>query len=101
MSPLIDVVFILLIFFIETTVFVEETGVDVQRPQASAANDLDKNSILIAITDAGKVVYGGNEIGSQGVQAVVRRLLQREPNMPVIIQADRLASVDLYTKSTT
>ena len=65
-SPLIDVVFILLIFFIVTTVFVEETGVDVQRPQASAANDLDKNSILIAITDAGKVVYGGNEIGSQG-----------------------------------
>lgn len=97
-SPLIDVVFILLIFFIVTTVFVEETGVDIQRPQASSANDLDKNSILIAITDAGKVVYGGNEIGSHGVQAVVRRLLQREPNMPVIIQADRLASVDLYTK---
>ena len=97
-SPLIDVVFILLIFFIVTTVFVEETGVDVQRPQASAANDLDKNSILIAITDSGKVVYGGNEIGSHGVKAVVRRLLQREPNMPVIIQADRLVSVDLYTK---
>ncbi len=97
-SPLIDVVFILLIFFIVTTVFVEETGVDVQRPQASAADHLDKNSILIAITEAGKVVYGGNEIGSHGVQAVVRRLLQREPNMPVIIQADRRASVDVYTK---
>ena len=76
-SPLIDVVFILLIFFIVTTVFVEETGVDVQRPQASAADHLDKNSILIAITEAGKVIYGGNEIGSHGVQAVVRRLLQR------------------------
>jgi biopolymer transport protein ExbD len=97
-SPLIDIVFILLIFFIVTTVFVEETGVDVQRPEAASANDLEKNSILIAITDDGKIVYGGNEIGSKGVRGIVKRLLQREPNMPVIIQADKTASVDLYIK---
>ena len=58
-SPLIDMVFILLIFFIVTTVFVEETGVEVNKPQASSAQDLEKNSILIAITANGKVVYGG------------------------------------------
>ena len=46
-SPLIDMVFILLIFFIVTTVFVEETGVEVNKPQASSAQDLEKNSILI------------------------------------------------------
>ena len=50
-SPLIDMVFILLIFFIVTTVFVEETGVDVNKPQAASAVQLEKNSILIAITD--------------------------------------------------
>jgi biopolymer transport protein ExbD len=66
-SPLIDVVFILLIFFIVTTVFVEETGVDVTKPQASSAVDLEKNSVLIAITDTGKVIYGGREIGPPGV----------------------------------
>jgi len=97
-SPLIDIVFILLIFFIVTTVFVEETGVDVQRPEAASASDLEKNSILIAITEEGKVVYGGNEIGSNGVRGTVKRLLQREPDMPVIIQADKAASVELYTK---
>ncbi|MEM7791975.1 MAG: biopolymer transporter ExbD [Verrucomicrobiota bacterium] len=97
-SPLIDIVFILLIFFIVTTVFVEETGVDVQRPEAASANDLEKNSILIAITDEGKVIYGGNEIGSNGVRGTVKRLLQREPEMPVIIQADKNASIELYTK---
>jgi|TARA_B110000977_G_scaffold89497_1_gene118910 biopolymer transport protein ExbD len=97
-SPLIDIVFILLIFFIVTTVFVEETGVDVQRPEAASANDLEKNSILIAITDDGQIVYGGNEIGSNGVRGIVKRLLLREPDMPVIIQADKAASVDLYTK---
>lgn len=87
-SPLIDMVFILLIFFIVTTVFVEETGVDVNKPQAASAVDLEKNSILIAITDTGKVVYGGREIGLTGVRSIVRRNTQREM-MPVIIQSDR------------
>ena len=96
-SPLIDIVFILLIFFIVTTVFVEETGVEVQRPQAASAVDLEKNSILIAITKEGKVVYGGQEIGVSGVRGIVKRLLKKEP-MPVIVQADKNASVDLYTR---
>ena len=85
-SPLIDMVFILLIFFIVTTVFVEETGVEVNKPQASSAQDLEKNSILIAITANGKVVYGGREIGPTGVRSTVKRLSQKE-KMPVIVQA--------------
>ena len=59
-SPLIDMVFILLIFFIVTTVFVEETGTEVDKPQAASAVNLEKNSILIAITAKGQVVYGGH-----------------------------------------
>lgn len=96
-SPLIDMVFILLIFFIVTTVFVEETGVEVNKPQASSATDLDKNSILIAITAEGKVVYGGREIGPSGVRSTVRRLTQQD-DMPVIIQADKTVSVELLTR---
>jgi len=97
-SPLIDIVFILLIFFIVTTVFVEETGVEVRRPQAASATDLEKESILIAVTSDGKVVYSGNEIGVRGVRGVVRRLVKQDPEMPVIVQADRDASVELYTR---
>ncbi len=96
-SPLIDMVFILLIFFIVTTVFVEETGVDVNKPQAASAVDLEKNSILIAITDKNKVVYGGKEIGVSGVRSVVRQLVSKD-QMPVIIQADKTVSIDLYTR---
>jgi len=96
-SPLIDMVFILLIFFIVTTVFVEETGVDVNKPQAASAVDLEKNSILIAITDKNKVVYGGKEIGVAGVRSVVRQLVAKDA-MPVIIQADKSVSIDLYTR---
>jgi biopolymer transport protein ExbD len=96
-SPLIDVVFILLIFFIVTTVFVEETGVDVTKPQASSAVDLERNSVLIAITESGKVVYGGREIGPAGVRAIVKRLNQTE-DMPVIIQADESVPTKLLVR---
>ena len=87
-SPLIDMVFILLIFFIVTTVFVEETGVEVTKPQAASQIQLEKNSILIAITANNNVVYGGREIGVNGVRSIVKRLIQDDPRMPVIIQAD-------------
>ncbi|MEM9018822.1 MAG: biopolymer transporter ExbD [Verrucomicrobiota bacterium] len=92
-SPLIDVVFILLIFFIVTTVFVEETGVEVNKPRAATQQDLEKNSILIAVTSGGRVHYGGREIGVAGVRGTVARLL-REEDKPVIIQADRDAPTE-------
>lgn len=87
MSPLIDCVFLLLIFFIVTTVFVEETGVEIQKPQAGSAQDIDKHSIMIALTADSKVVFGGREIGVNGVRGVVARQL-REKEAPVIILAD-------------
>lgn len=87
MSPLIDCVFILLIFFIVTTVFVEETGVEVDKPQAASGAQLEKSSILIAVTDKGEVVYGGRDITVGGVGPLIKQLLQKEV-LPVIIQAD-------------
>ena len=87
-SPLIDCVFILLIFFIVTTTFVEETGVEVDKPQAASSVQLEKTSIMIAITDKGQIVYGGNEIGIAGVQPLVKRMMQKE-DVPVIVQADQ------------
>jgi biopolymer transport protein ExbD len=87
-SPLIDCVFILLIFFIVTTTFVDETGVEVDKPQAASSVNLEKNSILLAITAKGEVVYGGQEIGVGGVQTIVKRMLEKEA-VPVIIQADQ------------
>lgn len=87
-SPLIDVVFILLIFFIVTTVFVDETGVDVTKPRAASAEDLEKNAILIAVTSNGEVYQGGRNIGIDGVRSVVAALLETDKTLPVIIQGD-------------
>ena len=97
-SPLIDMVFILLIFFIVTTVFVEETGVEVDKPQAASSVNLEKNSILFAITkEGGGVVYGGKPVGVNGVRPLVRRLLQSE-EMPVILQVDEKADAGLVIR---
>ena len=97
MSPMIDCVFILLIFFIVTTVFVEETGVEVDKPQAASSVQLEKNSILIAITEKGEVVYGGREIGFSGIQPLVKRMLQAE-EVPVIVQADAASDSGLLVR---
>ena len=86
-SPLVDMVFLLLIFFIVTTVFVEETGVEVQKPKAASAQSLEKKSILLALTTDGRIVYGGREVRLSGLRGLVSRLL-REQEMPVIILAD-------------
>ena len=96
-SPLIDCVFILLIFFIVTTTSVEETGVEVDKPQAASLVQLEKTSILIALTDKGEVVYGGRDIGISGIQPLVRRELQKE-DVPVIIQADAVAQSGLLVR---
>ena len=97
LSPMIDMVFILLIFFIVTTVFVEETGVEVQRPDAASAVQLERNSILIAVTADDRVIYGGREIGISGVGPIVRRLTSRE-QLPVIIQADQGSSHGIFAR---
>jgi len=88
--PLIDVIMFLLIFFISTTSFVEEPGVQVDKPQAASARQLEKNSIIFAVTSDGKVAYGGQEIGLGGVRPTVKRLCAQEP-LPVVIQADQNA----------
>ncbi len=97
-SPLIDCIFILLIFFIVTTTFVEETGVEVDKPQAASAADLEKQSIMIAVTADGNIVYGGKGIGVSGVQPLVRRFVEKEADTPVIVQADEKAPSGLMVK---
>lgn len=88
--PLIDIIMFLLIFFISTTSFIEEPGVQVDKPQAASARQVEKNSIIFAVTPDGKVAYGGKEIGLGGVRPTVKRLCTKEA-LPVVIQADENA----------
>ena len=94
MSPLLDVVFILLIFFIVTTVFVKETGVEVDKPQAMSIQKMEQTAILLAITNGGEVVYDGSNIGVAGVRGIIEQIQKREPR-PVVIQADKTVPTQL------
>ncbi len=95
--PLIDVIMFLLIFFIATTSFVEEPGVSVDKPQAASAQQLEKTSVIFAITPDGKIAYGGKEVGLGGVRPTVKRLCEKEP-LPVVIQADESARSGLLVR---
>jgi biopolymer transport protein ExbD len=100
MSPLIDIVFILLIFFVVTTVFIEDPGVEINKPQAGSAEDIQKNSIFLAVTKNGDIFYGGRSIGVNGVSSLVSSLLVTDPELPVVIQGDEQASHGIIMKVT-
>ncbi|TVZ40174.1 biopolymer transport protein ExbD [Alteromonadaceae bacterium 2753L.S.0a.02] len=94
LAPLLDVVFILLIFFIVTTVFVRETGVDVDKPTAISTKQLERSVLLIAITDRKEVIYGGTNIGIKGVRATLMQATRNQMR-PLIIQADKTVPTEL------
>ena len=97
MSPLIDVVFILLIFFIVTTVFNNEAGVDVAKPPKMASSkSLDSNAIIMAVTNNGQVYYAGRNIGINGVAGAC--LLYSFPR-PRTRQKSRMSSSSCTQKS--
>lgn len=94
LSPLLDVVFILLIFFIVTTVFVKETGIEVDKPKAVSSQQLQRNVILLAISDRGEVMHDGANIGVAGVRSAIGHSL-RQQQRAVIIQADKKTPAEL------
>tara|TARA_B110000093_G_scaffold67608_1_gene73505 strand:+ start:315 stop:671 length:357 start_codon:yes stop_codon:yes gene_type:complete len=95
MTPLIDMVFILLIFFIVTTSFVNETGVDVNRPSAETAVNKELANIMVAITSSGQINIGGRVIDRRAVRANIERLHAENPEGSVIIIADKDAKTGL------
>ena len=97
LAPMLDTVFNLLIFFIITSAFIQESGVEVEKPQAVTAQRLDNDFILLAITPTGEVWYDRNNIGVAGVRSTVGALLLAEER-PVVIQADRRATTDVLVR---
>ena len=89
MSPLIDMVFLLLIFFVVTTSFVKESGIDVQRATAATAEVKDKASIMIAIDSEGDVWMEGKRVDVRSVRGLVERALAEDVDAGVVVVADR------------
>jgi len=98
MTPMLDVVFIMLIFFIVTTSFVRETGVEVNRPLAESSEKLPQNAILVAITDNNQIWIDKHRIDTRAVRRNIERLLAENPDSTVIIQADESAPTGTLIK---
>ncbi|MFB0912121.1 MAG: biopolymer transport protein ExbD [Glaciecola sp.] len=98
MTPMLDVVFIMLIFFIVTASFVKESGIDVNRPDAATAVKKDRANILIGISDKNEIWINKRRIDVRAVQANVERLHAENPQGSVVIQADRKSTTEFLIK---
>ena len=93
-SPLIDMVFILLIFFMVTTTFVKDMKVDLQRPGAASASLASTQSIRILIDPAGQIFVDNLPVRVWMLQSRVRDLLQESPEAPVLVVTDQQVSAE-------
>jgi biopolymer transport protein ExbD len=89
LTPMLDVTFIMLIFFIVTASFVKESGIDVNRPGAATAEKKERGNILVAITEQGQVWIDKRPVDVRAVRANIERLHAENPQGSVVIQADR------------
>ncbi len=99
LTPMMDIVFIMLIFFIVTTSFVKETGVDINRPNAETAERDEKGNILVAITQNNEIWIDKRRIDLKAVRANIERLKIEYPGGSVIIQADKEARSGLLVET--
>jgi len=87
-TPMLDVVFIMLIFFIVTASFVREAGIEVNKPSAQTAQPKTQANILIAIDAAGRIWIDRRQVDPRAVRANIERLHAENPQGTVVIQAD-------------
>jgi biopolymer transport protein ExbD len=98
LTPMLDVVFIMLIFFIVTASFVKESGIDVSRPDAATAERKERGNILVAISENGQIWMDKRQIDPRALRANIERLHAENPQGAVVIQADKMARSGLLVK---
>ena len=95
MTPMLDIVFIMLIFFIVTAAFVKEAGVQVNRPEASHSIQKPRTSILIAVTENDQVWINRRRVEIKALRMTIEKLHSENPRGTIVIQADQRAKAGL------
>jgi biopolymer transport protein ExbD len=98
LTPMLDVVFIMLIFFIVTASFVKESGIEISRPGASTAVRKEKGNILIAISANDQIWMNRRQVDPRALRANIERMHAENPQGSVVIQADKEAKTGLLVK---
>ncbi|MCY3839467.1 MAG: biopolymer transporter ExbD [Gammaproteobacteria bacterium] len=87
LTPMLDVVFIMLIFFIVTATFVKEVGLDVNQPEKDPVNvDPEKQSIVVHVTSTDRIIIAGRDVDVRSVRANIERMHAENPEAPVVIR---------------
>ncbi|MBK6739770.1 MAG: biopolymer transporter ExbD [Haliea sp.] len=94
LTPMLDVVFIMLIFFIVTASFIKEAGIEVNRPEASTADPKENVNILVAISATNEIWMDQRRIDARAVRANIERLHAENPKGAVVIQADNESNTE-------
>ena len=95
MTPMLDIVFIMLIFFIVTASFIKEAGVEVEKPGALTAEKKERASILVAVTNTDQIWINRRRVDIKAVRSNIEKLHAENPRGTVVIQADRRAKSGL------
>ena len=95
MTPMLDIVFIMLIFFIVTAVFVKDSGVEVQKPEAITAIPQKQISVLVAVTENDEVHINRESVDVDAIRTIVEKLHSENPKGTIAIQADDKAKAGL------
>ena len=96
LTPMLDVVFIMLIFFIVTATFIKESGIEVNRPVSDTSKQKENTTIVIAISADNSIWIDKRKIDVRSVRAHIERLHAEYPEGGVVIQADALASIKTF-----
>ncbi len=94
LTPMLDVVFIMLIFFIVTASFIKEAGIEVNRPEASTQTKVENVNILIAVNATNEIYMDGRRIDRRSVRSVIERMHAENPKGAVVIQADKKSNTE-------
>ena len=87
LTPMLDVVFIMLIFFIVTATFVKEVGLDVNQPESEPVTvDPEKKAIVVHVTSADRIIIAGQDVDVRSVRANIERMHAENPEAPVVIR---------------
>jgi biopolymer transport protein ExbD len=98
LTPMLDVVFIMLIFFIVTSSFVKESGIEINRPSAKSAVKVKNGNILVAINPNGEIWIDKRLVDLRAIRANIERLRAEMPNSNVVVQADSEAKTGVLLK---
>lgn len=97
-APLVDIVFLLLIFFMLTSTFIRQEGMDIELPEAESSESFDMKSIKIQIQENGTLMAGDKKVSLDEMRSILGTAVEKDSSVPIIIEADKKTDFDLFAK---